>query len=149
MGSSFYLLALILSAKLLKNSLNNNKKLVGYRKVHAITSPTATHKSIGWHHKNAGAQRKDIIMSKQTYFLSAPQSSLGVGGTCGAGASQTEETRGPEREPAGLEKGCMALTAGEGEKDPISAQHFSTENCPGEEMEVKHVLVAHPRVCPH
>lgn len=44
------------------------------------------------------APRKDILMSKQTYFLLAPYSSLWVRGNCVGQkvVSQTGVTRGPE-----------------------------------------------------
>lgn len=121
LGSSFHLSALILWAKLLKNLLN--KKLVGYRKVHAITSPLP--------HTNPfyGTTRKQVPREKHhfeqanSFPTSLPFQPQGQRYLWGR-MCHRRTPRGPEREPAYLEKGCMAVTVGEGEKDKIWAQNF-------------------------
>lgn len=115
LGSSFYLLAQMLRAKFSQTPLIT--KLVGYRKVHAITSPTATHKPIWWHPKGAGAKERTLWASKLIY--QAPVAALGLD-TWARVSWQTATTRGPEQGSAHLQKGCMEVTVGQ--EDQISAQ---------------------------
>lgn len=123
----------------------NNKKWVTEKFMQSLHPLPHTNPLDGTTRKQVPREKTSLWASKLiSYQPPVPASGSEVHKQKGV-SRQTGTTRGPEWGSAHLEKGS-AQQGQQEERDQISAQKFKQENCPGEEVEVKHFLVAQPRV---
>lgn len=112
---------------------------MGYRKVHAITSPTVTHKSIRRHHKKAVSRRRH----EQAKLLpTSPPFQLGGQRYLWDRRVYHRRAARAGRRACRPREGCVGVTVGQGDGSHLGTKVLN--NCSGEEMEVKLFLVTQP-----
>lgn len=120
-----------ISTKAFSNTpLNGNKKWVAdnfRQSLHPLphTNPQ----------KQVSGEREDVTVSKRTYCLPEPHSSLWVRGPGGAEGCPRQVTRGPE--PGPVHPPGHGSNRGRGRGRSNLSTKFSTEDCPGKEVEVE------------